>query len=260
MNFYKRHIGDYLKATSHLSLLEHGIYTRLLDVYYTREGAIPADQAARLVGARSKDEREALDAVLTEFFVQVGGAWTQKRCDEEIAHYQEKAERNREVGKKGGRPVTQKEPTNNPDGFQNVTQTEPTNNPSHKPLAISHKPEEKSNPPPAARSPSRKKPMPNNFAISDRVRAWAKEKGYSQLEAHFESFVSKVRAKGYAYIDWDEAFMGAIRENWAKLTPIAAPGPKKLTVHDRADLEFEKKYGTAESLGHLMQKLGVSHA
>ena len=114
--------------------------------------------------------------------------------------------------------------------------------------------------PPAARSPSRKKPMPNNFGISDRVRAWAKEKGYTQLEAHFENFVGKVKAKGYTYADWDEGFMGAIRNNWAKLTPPVAPGPKKLTVIDRADLDYEKKYGTAESLGHLMQKLGVSHA
>lgn len=87
MNFYKRHIGDYLKATSHLSLLEHGIYTRLLDVYYTREAAIPADQVARLVGARSKEERAALDAVLAEFFDQVEGVWAQKRCDEEIASF-----------------------------------------------------------------------------------------------------------------------------------------------------------------------------
>ena len=46
MNYYKRHIGDYLKDTAHLSLLEHGVYARLLDVYYTRETAIPDDQAA----------------------------------------------------------------------------------------------------------------------------------------------------------------------------------------------------------------------
>jgi len=87
VNFYQRHIGDYLKATSHLSLLEHGIYTRLLDVYYTREGAIPAEQSARLVGARSKEEKAALDSVLAEFFTSTPEGWRQKRCDEEIAMY-----------------------------------------------------------------------------------------------------------------------------------------------------------------------------
>lgn len=90
MNYYERHIGDYLKDTAHLSLLEHGIYTRLMDVYYTRESAIPEDQVARLIGARSKEDREALSAVLEEFFDHVGGAWSQSRCDREIARYQDK--------------------------------------------------------------------------------------------------------------------------------------------------------------------------
>ena len=60
MNYYERHIGDYLKDTAHLSLLEHGVYGRMLDVYYTREAAIPAGQVERLIGVRSKEEREAL--------------------------------------------------------------------------------------------------------------------------------------------------------------------------------------------------------
>lgn len=46
MNFYKRHIGDYIKDAAHLSLLEHGVYARLMDVYYTREAGIPDGQAA----------------------------------------------------------------------------------------------------------------------------------------------------------------------------------------------------------------------
>lgn len=90
MNYYERHIGDYLKDTAHLSLLEHGIYTRLMDVYYTREAAIPADQVARLIGARSKEEREALDAVLQEFFTQGADGWMQERCEREIERYQDK--------------------------------------------------------------------------------------------------------------------------------------------------------------------------
>jgi len=90
MNYYERHIGDYLKDTAHLSLLEHGVYTRLMDVYYTREGAIPAAEAARLIGARSKDERQALAAVLSEFFVLVDGEHRQDRCDREIERFQDK--------------------------------------------------------------------------------------------------------------------------------------------------------------------------
>ena len=90
MNYYGRHIGDYLKDTAHLSLLEHGVYTRLMDVYYTREALLPEDQVARLIGARSKEEKEALAAVLGEFFLLHEGAWSQLRCDREIARYQDK--------------------------------------------------------------------------------------------------------------------------------------------------------------------------
>ena len=90
MNYYERHIGDYLKDTAHLSLLEHGVYTRLMDVYYTREGAIPVADVARLVGARSKDERAALAVVLDEFFEAVDGMLKQGRCEAEIARFQDK--------------------------------------------------------------------------------------------------------------------------------------------------------------------------
>jgi len=90
VNFYPRHIGDYLRNTAHLSLLEHGVFTRLMDVYYTREGPIPDDQAARLIGVRSKEEREALAAVLQEFFVRDADAWRQSRCDQEIEQFKDK--------------------------------------------------------------------------------------------------------------------------------------------------------------------------
>lgn len=93
MNYYERHIGDYLKDTAHLTLLEHGIYTRLLDVYYTREGSIPERDAARLVGARSQEERDALAVILGEFFELVDGAYVQARCDREIERFQEKREK-----------------------------------------------------------------------------------------------------------------------------------------------------------------------
>jgi uncharacterized protein YdaU (DUF1376 family) len=90
LNYYERHIGDYLKDTAHLSLLEHGVYTRLMDVYYTREGAIPAADVARLIGARSRDERAALHAVLAEFFELVDDSHRQERCEREISRYQDK--------------------------------------------------------------------------------------------------------------------------------------------------------------------------
>lgn len=64
MNYYPHHIGDYIKATAHLSMLEHGAYRILLDRYYSMECGIPADQVYRLARARSEDERRTVDAVL----------------------------------------------------------------------------------------------------------------------------------------------------------------------------------------------------
>ena len=90
MNYYERHIGDYLKDTAHLSLLEHGIYGRLLDVYYTREAAIPVAQVERLIGVRSREEKAALAVVLQEFFVSTGDTLRHARCEREIQRYQDK--------------------------------------------------------------------------------------------------------------------------------------------------------------------------
>lgn len=53
--------------------------------------------------------------------------------------------------------------------------------------------------------------------MSDRVRSWATSKGYDRLDEHMEHFVGKARAKDYRYVDWDEAFMGAVRDDWANL-------------------------------------------
>ena len=125
MNFYKRHIGDYTKKAAHLTLLEHGIYVRLMDVYYTREEGLPEDKAARLISARSKEELQALARVLEEFFDLVDGMWMQNRCEEEIAAASAQADANRSNGKKGGRPKgkkTEPEPINYPLGFDPVNE------------------------------------------------------------------------------------------------------------------------------------------
>lgn len=134
MNFYKHHIGDYDANTSHLTWLEDMAYTRLMRLYYRREIPIPTDvaQACRLVRASSKQEREAVESVLNEFFVLSEDGWHNKRCDEEIGSANVKADKNREVGKLGGRPKkkeTKEDIEKNHDGFEK----EPSNNPSQTP-------------------------------------------------------------------------------------------------------------------------------
>ncbi|WP_080412481.1 helix-turn-helix domain-containing protein [Burkholderia ubonensis] len=74
----------------------------------------------------------------------------------------------------------------------------------------------------AKKSAERKTPLPENFAISDRIRQWASDKGYARLQDRFDHFVGTSKAKGYRYVDWDQAFMNAIRDDWAKLGNDAA--------------------------------------
>ncbi|GKT19787.1 YdaU family protein [Acidovorax sp. SUPP2522] len=89
MNYYEHHIGDYAEATQHLSILEDGVYSRLLRKYYATEKPLPVDVIAvqRLVVARSKEEKAAVEVVLQEFFDLREDGWHQARCDDEIARY-----------------------------------------------------------------------------------------------------------------------------------------------------------------------------
>jgi hypothetical protein len=102
-----------------------------------------------------------------------------------------------------------------------------------------------------------KTPLPEDFGISDRVRRWAEEKGHIRLEEHLEAFLSKVKANGYQKIDWDEFFMCAVRENWAKLgnngnggnggkKPEIYQSPTRETMWWHSDDGIEKK---AKELG-----------
>lgn len=89
MNYFEHHIRDYDAATSHLTWLEDMAYTRLLRLYYRKEEPIPADvkEACRLVRAVSKPERDAVAAVLKEFFDLRADGWHKDYCDEIIAEY-----------------------------------------------------------------------------------------------------------------------------------------------------------------------------
>ncbi len=92
MNYYEHHLGDYAEATAHLSFVEDAAYSRCIRKYYSTEMPLPADPKAvqRLIGARSKEERTAVEAVLQEFFTLESDGWHNPRCDEEIARFKDK--------------------------------------------------------------------------------------------------------------------------------------------------------------------------
>ncbi len=93
MNYYSYHIGDLARKTAHLSILEEGVYRRLIDRYFTYEAPIMTDEPAlcRLLRARSVDEKEAVHIILQEFFNLADDGWRHADCDEAIAHYRSKS-------------------------------------------------------------------------------------------------------------------------------------------------------------------------
>ena len=124
MHYYKKNIGDYRSATAHLSLFEHGVYNWLLDTYYLNEKPLPLNgrELFRLALARTEEEKNAVQNILAEFFVETENGWVHNRCESEVKAYHAKAETNRKNGGNGGRP--KKEPKENPNGFQEDNQSD----------------------------------------------------------------------------------------------------------------------------------------
>ncbi|SDR18658.1 Helix-turn-helix domain-containing protein [Paraburkholderia fungorum] len=94
-----------------------------------------------------------------------------------------------------------------------------TPNPSltiHKP-SINQKNKAAARPSSTRKNAPAKTSIPEDFAVSERVAAWAAEHGHKQIEVHLASFIGKCKAKGYVYASWDDAFMEAIRADWAGL-------------------------------------------
>ena len=132
MHYYSFHVSDYIHDTAHLSNDEDLAYRRILDLYYTQEHPIPnkTQEVSRRI--RMASQVDVVSAVLEEFFTfdKENDCWFHKRCDETIAAYQAKAERNRAVGKLGGRPKA------NPEETQMVSKP----NPNQEPITNNHKP------------------------------------------------------------------------------------------------------------------------
>lgn len=95
MHYYKRHIGDYAKKAGHLSILEHGVYTLLLDAYYDRNKPYKLADAIKIARARTPEEITAVKIVLADFFPR----GKNKRADEELAAYQLMTENNQRIAR-----------------------------------------------------------------------------------------------------------------------------------------------------------------
>jgi len=138
MHFYPHNIGDYRKDTSHLTLLEHGIYRQLLDSYYLDEVPLSNDLAKlmRSHSVRNADEQQSLQNVLTDFFELTEAGYIHKRCDEVIGAYHGKSEKARQSANARWQAGHGRASERN----ANALQTQSEGNANHKPITNNHKP------------------------------------------------------------------------------------------------------------------------
>lgn len=204
MNYYERHLGDYARDTAHLTILEHGIYTLLLDRYYATERPIPDDQACRIARARDETEKKGVVSVLQEFFVLEEGCWVNKRAEAEIAAARDRINAARENGRKGGRPKSKPSP------LQEETQQEPK--PSE--IETQTEPSEKlSSLQSPVKSKSTRKPksaghlIPGDFQLDETARARTlKRYPDCDIEEAVRQFVAHHTAKGSLMQSWVHAW------------------------------------------------------
>ncbi|WP_312049192.1 YdaU family protein [Acinetobacter courvalinii] len=152
---YLHHISDFMVDTAHLTPLEECFYRRAIDFYYLNEKPLPKETQSvfRRLRAITQEEREAVVNVLNDFFVEQEDGFHNKRCDSEIAEYHQNANKNRENGKKGGRPRKDKPSENqeeskpaeseNPEETQSVilgSENGTQNNLNRKPITDNREP------------------------------------------------------------------------------------------------------------------------
>lgn len=224
MNYVELHIGDYDKATAHLTACEDGIYGRLLRRYYDTEAPLCADIKAlqRFVRARSKDELAAVQTVLDEFFVLESDGWHHKRCDHEIRRYREKCQKARDsVSKRWAKrdavePQTQIDGTTDSvrNGYERITddihrapvprhQTPDTNT------------QDSSNPSLGGRerAPRASRRCPAGFELDDEMRAWATQNAPGvDVAAETAKFLDHTFAT--ARTDWPATWRNWMRKAW----------------------------------------------
>lgn len=116
----------------HLSLLEHGVYRQLLDLYYLNECELNAN-ALRLICARTAEEMQAAESVLNEFFERTENGYKHKRCDAEIERFHSKSKK---AKASADARWNAKADSNN----ANAMRTHSERNANHKPITNNHKP------------------------------------------------------------------------------------------------------------------------
>lgn len=131
MYFYKFHIGDFAMWTAGFDSESVGIFIKLLNRYMLTENPIKTDWVSL---GFPISEQEKAKAILSSCWEETSDGWIFSPVQENIKHYQSSTAKNRENGKKGGRPrkanSNPEETQTKPSGFSEETQTKPNTKPN----------------------------------------------------------------------------------------------------------------------------------
>jgi uncharacterized protein YdaU (DUF1376 family) len=139
VHYYKRNLGDYAKKAGRLSMLQHGAYTLLIDACYDREQFPTKREAIDWTWASSTAEVEAVEFVLSKFFVEENGVFVQKRIQEELSEYQSKSETNKRIAL-DRETNRKKKGTNRSPSVNTASNSGDEPPPNQEPLTKNHKP------------------------------------------------------------------------------------------------------------------------
>ena len=210
MHYYQFNIGDYRRDTSHLTILEHGIYRQLIDSYYLSEGSLEADldTLMRTHCVRTADEMRAFENVLKDFFYKVDGCLVHKGCERVIAEYHAKSDKAKASANarwsRSDANALRTQSEGNADGML-------TNN--HKPLTINQEPDKKT-------KTHRGTRLPADMILSDDWALFCKKERPdltpNEVFLEFKDYwVAQPGQKG-TKTDWDATWRNWVRRQNAK--------------------------------------------
>lgn len=245
MNYYPHHIGDFDRATRHLTRIERSIYRDLLDVYYETEQPITLDlpKLKRKILANTEQESTAVEQVLNEFFTETPTGWFHSRCDEEILAYQSNSTQKSVAGKASAAArAARKHQALNGNSTDVATPVEQTLNgtsTNQEPITINHKPVTKD-----------KKAAPSAYAdllidVAPQVVNDWKEHRRTKKAAITRTVIEQIKREAVkAGFTLEEALVTSCNKNWVgfdadwlqpKTSGIASPNKQEaLEIRNRA--------------------------
>lgn len=256
MNFYDFHIGDYTSRTAHLEPMEDLAYRRMLDLYYTRECALPADveQIARLI--RMRGQIQEIKTVLAEFFLDLEGeGWMHSKCEEVITA----ANAKRDAAKKSANARWSKSEADanamRPHN-ERMKDALPTQSKCNAPSPSPSPTTQSSTANAVVRTPRKRgaKFCPDDFEVTDEMRQWAQDE-FPAVDLMTQTSAFRDWEFKAAKTDWVRAWKSWIRKS-APGSVQARASPPYLTVN-RQEAQEARNRAVAEEW---LREQGVSNA